>query len=458
MCAAATQTGCSMMLRRQARSRLAVWAAVGMLMSACTTVPAPAPPIAEPDAPPVATPVDTAPAVPSAEQVPGLGPDPAPAPEPAVFAALPNWETRDLKPALEAFRRSCVKTMDRAFDAPISERAPYAGSVADWRPACEALSVATDSGSARLVFEALLTPVEVLPGTDKPRFTGYFEPEIIARRAPVYPYTQPVPGVPADFVQVDRSVFGGAPGRKVPAQRLSNGTLRPYPARAEIAERTDAALGFAHPADVFFLQIQGSGRLRFEDGSMLRAAYAAHNAQPFRSTANYLIESGKITRGEASMQGIRAWMDRVPREEAQAAMNTNPRFVFFRPLPIGDAALGPEGAQGVPLTPLGSMAVDTSLHPLGVPFFVETSAPGLGGDWSGVLISQDTGGAIKGRVRGDIYFGTGHEAGGRAGTQNAPGRMWALLPHAVAGRLVAEQGRLTRSAEARHVNTPSPAR
>jgi len=136
------------------------------------------------------------------------------------------------------------------------------------------------------------------------------------------------------------------------------------------------------------------------------------------------------------MQGIRAWMDRVSREDAQAAMNANPRFVFFRALQIGDPGLGPEGAASIPLTPLGSMAVDRSIHALGVPFFVETTAPGLGGDWSGLLIAQDTGGAIKGRVRGDIYYGTGDEAGARAGTQNAPGRMWAFLPRAVAARIV----------------------
>ena len=357
---------------------------------------------------------------------------PLPVKRPASFNELPGWDTAMLTPAIEAFARSCVRWQALPDDAPVSKRASYAGLAGDWRPACAAMDVVRDADSARQVFEALFTPIQVLAVPDKARFTGYFEPEIQASRTPVFPYTQAVPGLPDDLVQVDGGQIGGRRGQTVPAQRSPNGALRPYPPRAEIVDNPENVLGYAHPADVFFLQIQGSGRLRFDDGSVLRAAYAAHNGQPFKSTANHLIATGKITRGQASMQGIRAWMDSVSREEAQAAMNANPRFVFFRPLEIGDAELGPVGAQSVPLTPLGSMAVDTNIHALGVPFFVQTTAPGLGGDWSGVLVAQDTGGAIKGRVRGDIYYGTGADAGARAGTQNAPGRMWAFLPRAVA--------------------------
>jgi len=391
-------------------------------LAGCTTLPEPEP-IEEP---PVLAEESTEPAV-----------APVPASTPSQFGALPGWETLDFAPAVESFRRSCAKTMDKALDALLSGRAPYAGSAADWRPVCEAISVANDSASAKLVFEAMLAPVEIVAADGASRFTGYFEPVIEARRTPEFPFTQPVPNLPNDFIRVDRSVFGGAPGRDVPAQRQADGSLRPYPPRSEIAQRTEGAIGFAHPADVFFLQIQGSGRLKFEDGTSVRAAYAAHNGQPFGSVANYLMNTGKITRGEATMQGIRGWMDRVSRQEAQSAMNENPRFVFFRALPVGDQTLGPEGAALIPLTPLGSMAVDPAFHPFGVPFFVQTESPGLGGAWSGILVSQDTGGAIKGKVRGDIYFGTGPEAGQAAGTQNAPGRMWALVPKAVATRLAA---------------------
>lgn len=419
MFAPAIPTGCSMTSFLPNRLPLAL--AVLMLGAASCATPA-----IQVPAPPAVSDVSSVPAVAVAQ--------------PASFADLPDWSDADPRPAREAFLRTCRRLERRQADAPFSDRFAWTGSVADWAGPCEALKQATDTTSARLVIEALFVPMEIRPEDGASRFTGYFEPEIQARRRPDYPFTQPVPGLPDDLVQVDGSVIGEASGTRVPAQRLPDGRLRPYPPRSEIALRSDKALGFAHPADVFFLQIQGSGRLVFPDGEVVRAAYAAHNGQPFRSTANHLIEQGKITRGEASMQGIRAWMDRVSREEAQAAMNANPRFVFFRPLAIDDPAVGPVGAEGVPLTPLGSMAIDTSLHPLGMPFYVTTNSPGLGGNWSAVLVGQDTGGAIKGRVRGDIYFGTGAEAGDRAGTQNAPGRMWALVPRAVASSVMRSSG------------------
>lgn len=135
------------------------------------------------------------------------------------------------------------------------------------------------------------------------------------------------------------------------------------------------------------------------------------------------------------MQGIKAWMDRAGPTKAAEAMNANPRYVFFEARPEGDPNLGPTGAMGLPLTPLGSLAVDPATYALGLPLLVSTSAPGLGGDWSGLMSAQDTGGAIKGVVRGDIYFGTGDPAGDAAGTMNAPGQIWVLLPRRLAERL-----------------------
>ena len=136
------------------------------------------------------------------------------------------------------------------------------------------------------------------------------------------------------------------------------------------------------------------------------------------------------------MTGIAAWMERAPKRRVREAMNANPRFVFFVEKPEGDPGLGPDGALGVPLTPFGSVAVDPTIHPLGVPIFVQTNAPGLGGDWSGLLNAQDTGNAIRGVVRGDVYFGTGVAAGQAAETLNAPGRMWVLLPRPLARRIM----------------------
>ena len=387
--------------------RFCLAASAVVLLAACQSAPRPLPP-----APPPAS-------------LPGLV-TPPPASTPVTYRDLPGWQVAPLSAPLEAFRRTCDRFTRRAWDAPLSRSAPWAGTAEDWAPACASLAGPLDDVSARRVIESLFVPVEIIDPEGRPRFTGYFEPMYEARRTPQPGFTEPVMALPADFV----------PNGDAPLQRLPNGTTRPYPPRAEITARGgDTAIAWAHPSDVFFLQVQGSGRLTFPDGTTMRAAYAAHNGQPFRSVANWLIETGRITRGEGSMQGIRAWMDRSSPDEVRRAMNINPRFVFFQALPEGDKALGPNGAHNVPLTPFGSMAVDPAFHALGVPMFVETNAPGFGGHWSGLLIAQDTGGAIKGPVRGDIYFGTGFDAGQRAGTMNAPGRLWVLLPRRVAERL-----------------------
>ncbi|MEM6535488.1 MAG: MltA domain-containing protein [Pseudomonadota bacterium] len=370
------------------------------------------------------------PMAPAPRSIPAPDPSPywADPPKPTAFEALPGWQAASLAPGLNALRRSCEVFSARDPNVYLSPRAPWAGRASDWQPVCAALDVIRDEASARAVFQALFAPVEIEDRAGDGKFTGYFEPSFPARLSPVPPYTEPIPALPSDLVNRGGEVF----------QRLANGALRPYPARAEITSAGVKPLAYAHPADVFFLQIQGSGRLLLPDGRTLRAAYAAHNGQPFRSTANWLMERGWITPGEASMKGIRAWMDRVPAAQSREAMNANPRFVFFSLLPEGDPMLGPKGSLGVPLTPLGSMAIDLNFHAAGVPMFVQTTAPGLGGLWSSLVVAQDTGGAIKGPVRGDLYFGTGQAAGSAADTVNAPGRLWVLLPRALADRLRAE--------------------
>ena len=344
------------------------------------------------------------------------------------FAALPGWSTAQLDAPLAALKKSCIKAGERArmgqSAALLGEGAAYAGRVGDWTGPCQKLLQARSGQEARQILEREFSPIEITVPGGKSRFTGYFEPEYIGslRQTPIY--SEPIPGVPYDFVmQGDK-----------PYQRLRNGQLRPYPPRAQISPTTYQPLGYARPADVFFAQIQGSARFRL-DGRSIRAAYAANNGHTFVSTANWLMARGWIKKSEASMQGITAWMNRADPARVREAMNANPRFVFFEAQQIADPREGPNGSANVPLTALGSMAVDKTIHALGTPFFVETTAPSLGGKWSGLLVAQDTGGAIKGPVRGDIYFGTGYEAGQRAGTMNAPGRMWALLPKAVAARL-----------------------
>jgi len=350
-------------------------------------------------------------------------------PRPLAYDMLPGWDAAGLAPGLNALRRSCASFAAKGPAAFISTRQVWAGRVSDWLPACEALSVIGDASSAKAVIQALFVPVEVQSNTGETRFTGYFEPEYEARLYPQGPFTEPVLAKPSDLVVQGGKVY----------QRQRSGRLKPYPKRAEITRRpTGQVLAYMRPGDLFFLQIQGSGRLTLADGRTIRAVYAANNGHTFKSTANWLMRKRWISRGQASMTGIKAWMATAPDRRVREAMNANPRYIFFATLPEGDPTLGPNGSLGVPLTPLGSVAVDPAFHALGTPLFVQTSAPGLGGVWSGLLVAQDTGGAIKGSVRGDIYFGTGAEAGARADTVNTSGRMWILLPRAVAQRLRGE--------------------
>ncbi|MEO1641941.1 MAG: MltA domain-containing protein [Pseudomonadota bacterium] len=346
----------------------------------------------------------------------------------SAYDDLRGWDLVNLAPGLQALRRSCAKLTAKSPTDFISKRQIWAGQVADWAPPCEALNVISDETSARAVIQALFTPVQVSDQANNSRFTGYFEPTYDARLSPTGRFTDPVLGRPDDLV-----VRGG----KVYQQRR-NGSLRTYPARKQIVEQGGSALAYMRPEDLFFLQIQGSGRLLLPDGRTIRAVYAANNGREFVSTANWLLRKGWISRSEAGMTGIKAWMASASEARLREAMNANPRYIFFATKPEGDPTLGLDGSQGVPLTPLGSIAIDPAFHPLGAPFFVKTSAPGLGGNWSSFVVAQDTGAAIKGAVRADIYLGTGDEAGQRADTVNAPGQMWILLPRRVAQRLSAQ--------------------
>ena len=175
------------------------------------------------------------------------------------------------------------------MDATLSRRAVWAGTVDDWAPACAALDVVGDAQSARAVLQALFTPVEIVSDRGESRFTGYFEPTYQARLTPQPPYTEPIPARPNDLITANGEVY----------QLLSNGERRPYPTRAEITRMGVQPLAYAHPADVFFLQIQGSGRLLLPDGRTLRAVYSANNGHPFRSTANWLLQRGWISRGRS---------------------------------------------------------------------------------------------------------------------------------------------------------------
>jgi membrane-bound lytic murein transglycosylase A len=360
------------------------------------------------------------------------------------FTDLQGWGESDPQPALEAFRRSCIALSTRPEDAPLGG-VNYAGTAGEWRQPCAAAAaVPTDDPQAiRGFFETEFAPYRVAQSSDIGLFTGYYEPQLRGSRTRQGAYQTPLYGVPGDLINVDLGLFrDNLKGQRIVGQ-VANGRLLPYPARAEIEAaglpQASPLLYVDDPIDAFFLQIQGSGRIVLDDGSVVRAAYAAQNGRPYTAIGAVLIQRGELTREQVSMQSIRAWLAQHP-EEAPQIMNANASFVFFSEQALGDPALGAAGAQGVPLTPGASLAVDLSLHALGVPVWLDTTVPDPDTarpdrTWQRLMVMQDTGGAIRGAIRGDVYWGFDEDAESVAGRMRSEGRMTVLLPKAVALRL-----------------------
>jgi membrane-bound lytic murein transglycosylase A len=341
------------------------------------------------------------------------------------FSALPGWKDARLDASLAAFRRGCTVLQQRDARAPMGG-AGYAGTVGDWLAACSG-----DDADARHFFETRFAAYAVEAGDDEGLFTGYYEPQINGSRAPQGDYRTPVYGPPPDIVRADLGAFTDKLKGQHIAGQLDGPRLVPYGDRAAIDAGNiagDPILYTDDPVGLFFLQIQGSGRVRLDDGSVSRLAYAGNNGQPYTAIGRVLIGQNELTREEVSMQSIRAWLKAHP-GKAQAVMESDKSYVFLRETPLGDPALGSNGTLGVALTPLASLAVDPGQHALGAPYYV------VAGDVTGLMVAQDTGGAIKGTVRGDIFFGFGDEAENRAGTMKAPGRMFVLLPRELAVRI-----------------------
>jgi len=276
-------------------------------------------------------------------------------------------------------------------------------------------------------------------------FTGYYEPEIAASPTRQGGYTTPVYGLPRDLVTVDLGQFRQELSGLRITGRVMDGRLEPLPVRAQIdTEGLDDApvlLYARDPVSVFFLHIQGSGRARFENGTVTRLSYAGQNGHPYTPIGRVLIQSGDIDRAHMSMQAIRSWLTAHP-AEAERVMESDQSYVFFRELPVGDPALGSPGSEGVPLTAQTSIAVDASMHPLGVPMFLTTTAPSSdpskpSRSFACLCIAQDTGGAIKGALRADIFWGYGVNAESVAGRMKANGHLYVLLPKSIASRIPA---------------------
>jgi membrane-bound lytic murein transglycosylase A len=349
------------------------------------------------------------------------------------FAALPGWQESNPGAALAAFVRSCA-AMDRQDAAAAMG---YAGNIADWRAPCRAAQAAS-TATAHVFVEHWFMPVQISAGDVKDGvFTGYYEPELFASRTRHGAFQTPVYGIPDDLVSVDLGAFRPNLRGEHIAGKVEGGRLVPYATRAQIdAEGVPQAriLFYADdPIAVFFLHIQGSGRVRFDDGSRGRVSYAAQNGLTYTPIGRTLKLRGALEPGKISMQSISAWLHANP-SAARQVMETNASYVFFKEEPIGDPALGAKGAEGVALMPGASLAVDARLHAMGVPFFVSTTLPDAK-PLQRLFIAQDIGGAIRGPVRGDIFFGFGREAERLAGAMNQTGRLYALLPKSVAARL-----------------------
>jgi membrane-bound lytic murein transglycosylase A len=355
---------------------------------------------------------------------------------PVTFAALPGWPEDDPSEALLAFRRSCGRMARQDPGKRMGGSGAFAGQVGDWARACaEADRTAADPAAARSFFETAFAPFAVTDGGKaEGLFTGYYEPLLSGSRAPDARYRHPLYRRPADLVSVDLGQFDPElAGRRI-AGRVEDGRLRPYADRAAIdggalAGRDLELLWVDDPVDRFFLEIQGSGQVRLADGGTVRVGYADQNGRPYRAIGKDLIEAGAIPRERMSMQAIRAWLEANP-DQAPGMMAKNGSYVFFRELPELATAPGPLGAQGVPLTPGRSLAVDRKFLPLGAPLWLDTTAPFPDGDrpLRRLVVAQDTGGAIRGPVRGDVFWGADALAEHVAGHMKSPGRLFILLP------------------------------
>jgi membrane-bound lytic murein transglycosylase A len=349
------------------------------------------------------------------------------------FPDLPGWSAGDPRAAFAAFQRSCDVLTAEPDATPVGD---YGGTVQDWRAVCAA-SKSADANAARDFFEQWFVPLQVSAGAAKDGlFTGYYEPELHASRIHRGAFQTPLYGLPSDLISVDLGEFRPALAGERIAGRIERRKLVPYATRAQIDAkglRQSQVLFWADdPVAVFFLHIQGSGRVTFDDGSHARVAYAGENGHPYTAIGRTLIAEGQLAKGQVSLQTIRAWLKAHP-DEAQRVMETDASFIFFKELPIGDPNLGAMGAQGAALTPGASVAVDKRLHPYGVPMFVATTLPSHA-PLNRLFVAQDTGGAIRGPVRADIFFGFGPKAEALAGEMKQQGRMYVLLPKPVAAR------------------------
>lgn len=344
--------------------------------------------------------------------------------ERASWTQLPGWSTDEVQEAWPAFLASCQVLRSRPA----------------WEGPCAAAQgVAADSAAVHEYFERTFAPYKLLKVPNRERvdtglITGYYEPLLVGSRTPTAQFNVPLYSPPPDLLTVDlASVYPQLKGLRLRG-RLEGNRVVPYYSRAELgsaaALKGREIVWVEDALDAFLLEVQGSGRVQLSDGTVIRLQYADQNGQPYRAIGRYLVEHGELTVAEASVPGIRAWLARNPQRLTEL-LDANPSVVFFKEVEVTDPSQGPQGSQGVALTAGRSIAVDPAYVPLGTPVFLATTWPTSELPLQRLVIAQDTGGAISGAPRADLFWGTGSSAGELAGKTRQTGSLWLLWPRDV---------------------------
>jgi membrane-bound lytic murein transglycosylase A len=348
--------------------------------------------------------------------------------KPAKWEDIDGLTSDDLSAAWPAWLQSCSTLKNKTLS-----------NQASWQAACSAASKLNKPNNAGVI--AYLTDnfnvyaATNQDGSDTGLVTGYYEPLLKGSRTKSANYPYPLYKQPADLITVELAdVYPELKGKRVRGKLVldkeGHNKLVPYATRADI-EATPAPLAgnelvwIDDIVDGFFLQVQGSGLVQLNNGQKMHVGYADQNGQAYNSIGRVLIERGEISKDQASMQGIKTWAQSNP-TKLRELLNANPSYVFFKELPAGLS--GPLGALGVPLSAERSVAIDPKYVPLGAPLFLSTTQPNTQNPLKRLMVAQDTGGAIKGGVRADYFWGAGDAAGKQAGAMKQTGKIWVLLP------------------------------
>ncbi|SER55291.1 membrane-bound lytic murein transglycosylase A [Nitrosomonas sp. Nm51] len=337
----------------------------------------------------------------------------------AQWSGLPGWYEDDLSSAWQAFMQSCS----------VLKQQPI------WQKTCIAASElpATNNQSLRSFFENHFTPYQITArdGSEEGLITGYYEPLLRGSRKPSEQYRYPLYTAPDELLIIDLGTLYPELKDMRLRGRLDGRKVVPYYSRAEIMNNPAILEGrellwVDDEVELFFLQIQGSGRVQLDTGEIVKIGFADQNGYPYNSIGRVLVEQEELSLEKASMQGIKQWGRQNP-DKLPSLLKQNARFVFFRELP--DDLSGPIGALGVPLTAGRSVAIDPRSIPQGAPVFLATTWPNSREPLNRLMVAQDTGNAIKGGIRADFFWGYGPDAANQAGKMKQQGRMWVLMPN-----------------------------